>query len=128
MCDALTEEYLSNEGDDSADKRDLESVLRGDGGVQNLINCKSTETDKTWQTMQWEACLTKYIRFRDYQTENTAIKQRHKEAKPGVINDKPPITEYDSLPAFEFSGSNALVQIALIVIIAAVLFYAFYVD
>ena len=42
--------------------RDLESILRGDKGVQTTMNWRIQDWDKR-QTMQWEACLSKYIRF-----------------------------------------------------------------
>ncbi|XP_057370114.1 uncharacterized protein LOC130691221 [Daphnia carinata] len=61
LCKVLSNEYLEEETGTSP--RHLEELLRC---VQNEIDKNSKNS---WQTMQWEACLSKNIRFRNSCTE-----------------------------------------------------------
>ncbi|XP_057370271.1 uncharacterized protein LOC130691350 [Daphnia carinata] len=56
LCKVLSEEYL-----DENSSCDLEDLLRR--RVQGEINELSKQVE-VWQTMQWETCLSKYLRFR----------------------------------------------------------------
>ncbi|KAK4020129.1 hypothetical protein OUZ56_002124 [Daphnia magna] len=74
LCEALSEEYLHKKPDES--KQHLEDLLRC---VQVKISKYSEELEKNshgnvfWQTMPWEVCLSKHIRFCKGETEGTDI-------------------------------------------------------
>lgn len=73
LCQTLSDEYLMGKPCDYTSEgkkdRDLESILKC---VQPKIN-KCSVASKVWQTMSWEACLSKCIRFRGVQIEDTDI-------------------------------------------------------
>ncbi|KAK4020374.1 putative Caspase Dronc [Daphnia magna] len=64
LCQALSDEYLK-----STSQKDLVNLLTS---VQENINGFAVG-QRVDQTMQWEACLTKYIRFCRANTEGTVI-------------------------------------------------------
>ncbi|KAI9564873.1 caspase 8 [Daphnia sinensis] len=63
LCKTLDEVYSGKKLVDGTNNMDLENVLRL---VQLNINSKCV--NGKWQTMPWEACLSKYIRFRRCET------------------------------------------------------------
>ncbi|XP_057370247.1 uncharacterized protein LOC130691333 [Daphnia carinata] len=66
LCEVLSDEYLEKEAGTS--QKDLTDLLKC---VQNEINTNSQED--LWQTMQWEASISKNIRFQKGVTEGTDI-------------------------------------------------------
>lgn len=92
LCRKLSDEYVLLGGDGSSARaaeecRDLEAVLRGDKGVQTAMNWRIQDWDKR-QTMQWEACLSKYIRFQRGSNVITATnKMQSKETRDLTDNN-----------------------------------------
>lgn len=61
LCKKLQEEYITK--DDHENAHDLESILRGEGGVQSLVNLWLGEKRK--QSIRWEcSSLSKHIKFK----------------------------------------------------------------
>ncbi|XP_045025581.1 uncharacterized protein LOC116936077 isoform X4 [Daphnia magna] len=79
LCKALSQEYLDKIPDEGT--QHLEDLLRC---VQVEINAYSEKLEKNsniqkknyWQTMTWEVCLSKHIRFRKGVTEGKDVELR----------------------------------------------------
>ncbi|KZS16472.1 Uncharacterized protein APZ42_017793, partial [Daphnia magna] len=72
LCETLSEEYFEKK-EKGRKHMELEGLLRS---VQLKINEVSERID-WWQTMQWEACLRKYIRFRECKAKDINVEFRN---------------------------------------------------
>ncbi len=70
----MEEEYLTNMKASSEmndeNKCDLEEILRGENGVQSIMNNKIQNREYR-QTVSWETYLSKYVVFRSCNQDNT---------------------------------------------------------
>ena len=106
LCQKLMEEYiLNNQPDEKC--RDLESILRGDEGVQTKINGLILNENRR-QTMQWEVSLSKYIRFqrRPNKVINSAI---------GTRNNRPTVPDMSN----RYSSISIYCIISFIILLLA---------
>lgn len=74
LCHVMEDEYLTN-GKVSSEinynnKRDLEGILRGENGVQSIMN-RDIQNREYRQTVSWETYLSKYVVFRSNNEKHT---------------------------------------------------------
>ena len=81
---------------------DLEEILRGDGGVQSIVNCNIRKSDYR-QTVSWEAYLSKYIRFR--RSSTSEMEEDETDTSDG-LNYKSLEEKYSFLAIFEDENTS----------------------